>query len=103
MFQTSVLEKIETNILCSKPFLENRTVYEIMWKNNAERVRLQMTIWRLRISCWIPKATETHSEYVVLIVLPVQQWLLESVYMSLYKYIACLVYDSHIQHVNILC
>ena len=23
-----------------------------------------MTIWRMRIACWIPKATNTHSEYV---------------------------------------
>ena len=28
----------------------------------------QMTKWRTRISCWIPKATNTHSEYVILIV-----------------------------------
>jgi len=25
--------------------------------------RLQMTIWRMRIACWIIKATATHSEY----------------------------------------
>jgi len=24
-------------------------------------------IWRVRIACWIPKATDTHSEYVILI------------------------------------
>jgi hypothetical protein len=36
-----------------------------------------MTIWRMRvrIACWILKATNTHSEYVMLIVLPLQQWL----------------------------
>jgi hypothetical protein len=27
----------------------------------------QMTIWRMRIACWIPKATNTHSEYVIFI------------------------------------
>jgi len=26
-----------------------------------------MTIWRMRIAYWIPKATNTHSEYVTLI------------------------------------
>ena len=26
-----------------------------------------MTIWRMRIACWIPEATNTHSEYVTLI------------------------------------
>jgi hypothetical protein len=31
----------------------------------------------MRIACWIPKATDTHSEYVILIVFPMQQWLHE--------------------------
>ena len=26
-----------------------------------------MTIWRMRISCWIPKATDTHPEYVIIL------------------------------------
>jgi len=26
-----------------------------------------MTIWRMRIACWILKAINTHSEYVMLI------------------------------------
>ena len=30
--------------------------------------RPQMTIWRMRIACWIPKATNTHSEYVMLLI-----------------------------------
>ena len=25
-----------------------------------------MTIWRIRIACWMPKATNTHSEYVII-------------------------------------
>jgi len=53
MFLTNFVEKIETNILCSKPFLENPTVYEIMWKNIAERGMLQMALWRMRIACCI--------------------------------------------------
>jgi len=32
---------------------------------------------RMRIACWITKATDTHSEYAKLIALPQQQWLLE--------------------------
>ena len=35
--------------------------------------RPQMTIWRMCIACWIPKATGTHSEYVTLIAFPLQQ------------------------------
>jgi hypothetical protein len=37
-----------------------------MWKNTAERGKPQMKIWRMRIACWIRKATNTHSEYVIL-------------------------------------
>jgi len=46
-----------------------------MWKNIVERGRPQMAIWRMRIACWIPKAADRHSEYVILIALPLQQWL----------------------------
>jgi len=48
-----------------------------MRKNIAEPDRPQMTIWRMRIACWIPKATDTHSEYVILIAFPLQQRLRE--------------------------
>ena len=30
-----------------------------MWKNVVRRGRPQMTIWRMRVACWIPKATNT--------------------------------------------
>jgi len=33
MFQTKVVEIIETHILCSVTTFENSTVYGIMWKN----------------------------------------------------------------------
>jgi hypothetical protein len=46
------------------PFYENRAVYEIMWKNIVGRSRPLMTIWRMRIACWIPKATNTHTQVV---------------------------------------
>jgi hypothetical protein len=61
MFQTNVVEKIKTYILCAATFLENRAVYEKMWKNILERDRPQITIWRTRIACWVPKATNTHT------------------------------------------
>ena len=50
-----------------------------------------MTIWRIRIACWIPKATNTHSQYVILIVRTLQQWLYEHAAMLCYTYIASLV------------
>ena len=39
-------------------------------KNIVERGRSQMTIWRMRIACWIPQARSTHSQYVILIAFP---------------------------------
>jgi hypothetical protein len=41
----------------------------------ARQYRNGNIIWRMRIACWIPKATITHSEYVILIVFQRQQWL----------------------------
>jgi len=64
MFQTKVVEKIKTRILCSIIFFsppENCAVCEIMWKNIAEPERPQMTIWRMRVAHWTPQAaTNTH-------------------------------------------
>jgi len=58
MFQTNLVEKIKTHILHSITFFENRTVYEIMWKNVAEPDRPQMTVGRMRFACRATKATK---------------------------------------------
>ena len=50
-----------------------------------------MTMWRMCIACWISKATNPHSEYVILIAFPQRQWLHESASMLRHTYIACLV------------
>jgi hypothetical protein len=69
MFQAKVVEKKKRDILQSISFL-NRAVCEIMLKNIIEPDRPQMAIWRMRIAAWIPTATNTHSEYVLLIAFP---------------------------------
>jgi hypothetical protein len=43
----------------------------------AEPDMPQMTLWRMRTARWIPKAPNTHAVYVILITLPLQQWLHE--------------------------
>ena len=48
-----------------------------------------MTIRRMRIACWITKATNTHSECVTLIAFPLQQRLHERASMLRCTYIAC--------------
>jgi len=40
-----------------------------MWNNIVGPDKPQMTIWRMRITCWITKATDTHSVYVILLIL----------------------------------
>jgi hypothetical protein len=62
-----------------------------MWKNVIELNRPQMTVWLMRIVCWIPKATNTPSEYGILISFPLQQWLNESASMLRYAYTAYLI------------
>ena len=59
-------EPRNTHFMVNNFFFENLAVYEIMWKNIVERGRPQMTIWRMRFACWITKATNTHSAYVIL-------------------------------------
>jgi len=71
-----------------------------MWKNFVQQGRPQMTIWRMRIACWMTKATarthththtHTHTRCVKLIASPLQQWLHERASLLRYTYIICLV------------
>jgi hypothetical protein len=73
-FQTKVVEKMKTHILWSVTFYfpENRAVCEIIWKIKVEPDRPQMTIWLRRIACWMPKAINTHSGFVVLTNFPLR-------------------------------
>jgi hypothetical protein len=57
-------------------------------KNIVERGRPQMIECRMHIACWIPKATDIHSQYVILIAFPLQQFLHESASISRYTYVA---------------
>jgi hypothetical protein len=50
-----------------------------------------MTIWRMRITCWMPKAKNIISEYVILIDFPLQIWLKERASMLRHSYIVRLV------------
>ena len=34
-------------------------------------------IQRMRFACWISKAADTHSEYVIIDIFPLQQWIRE--------------------------
>ena len=41
---------------------------------------------RMRIACWIPKATDAHWQYVILITFPLQEWFHERASMLRYTY-----------------
>ena len=66
-----------------------------MWENILQPGRPQLTIRRMRIAYWITKATNTHSEYVILTAFPPQQWLHERASMLRNTYTACLVLSLH--------
>jgi hypothetical protein len=71
-FQTKFVEKLKTNILCSRCFVFPKIVL----------------FMRLRFACWVTKATNTHREYLTLSALPLQQWLPESASVLRQAYIA---------------
>jgi hypothetical protein len=52
-----------------------------------------MTIWRIRIECWIPEAINTHSEYVTATAFSLKQQLHKRELLLSYirTYIACLL------------
>ena len=50
------------------------------------------TIMCMRIACWITKAADKHSEYVILIAFPRQNWLGERTSVLRHTYIACFCY-----------
>ena len=51
---------------------ENQNTHFMFCNFFPKIIRPQMTIRRMRTACWIPTATNTHSEYVKLIAFPLQ-------------------------------
>jgi hypothetical protein len=54
-----------------------------------------MTTRRMRIARWIPKATNTNSEYVMLIAFPLQHWLHERALILRYTLFSCVAVRLH--------
>jgi hypothetical protein len=61
-----------------------------------------MTIWRRNIPRWVPKLTNTHSEYVELIAFPLHQWLHEHASTSRYTYtgLSCVYLNTAVRDGN---
>jgi hypothetical protein len=64
------------------------------WKNIVEADRPQMAIRHVRFACWIPKATNTYSEYI-LIAFPMKQLLHERASI-LYVHYLLFSFNAHI-------
>ena len=99
MFPTRGVEKIK-NIYIYIPrtktsfFLsENRSRYWVLWKkgDTARQVTDGNIIRRMRVASWIPKATNTYLECVILIAFTQQQWLHERASTLRYTCTSCLV------------
>jgi hypothetical protein len=84
-------ENQNTHFTFNNFFFENRIIYKIMLKNIVKPDRPQMTMWRMRVACWVPKTTNSHSEQVILTAFPLQQWLHEGTSVLRYMYIVFLV------------
>ena len=74
-----------------------------MWNDIVQPDKPQMPVWRMRIVRCIPKFANRHSQYVILIAFPLQQWLHQSALMLPSTYSACLVnFDAVRQPTRIL-
>jgi integrase len=81
-------ENQNPHFVYSNNFFENLAVYENVENYGIARQATEDNIIRRNR---IPKATNTHSEYVVFITFPLQQWFHERAAVLCYAYIVCLV------------
>ena len=51
---------------------------------------------RMRFSCWITKASDTHSDYPILTAFPRQQSFLKRRQCYVYTYVACLIFHTYV-------
>jgi hypothetical protein len=106
MFQTKVVEKIKTHILSPITFfrLSYRLLYNVEKYGTARQATDDNIIRRVHLACWITKATVTHSEYEMLILLHANNGHAKTPQCYVYTYIACLVFTTspglHTKHVN---
>jgi hypothetical protein len=90
MFQKSVVEKTETQFYVRWLFFPRKS--HRLWDNVEKYCRTRQAtddviIRLMRFACWITKATDTHSECVILIAFAQSKWLRELVSMLLHTYI----------------
>ena len=92
MFQTKVTDKVKRDLMFNKFFHSWCRLCDNVEKYcRAGQAMGNIIVQSMRFACWIPKATDMLSEYVILIAFPLQQWLYKCTSMLHYMNIACLV------------
>ena len=86
--QTKFYRKIQS--LCPVTFFENRVVYYIMWEKKVVEPS-----WHMPIACWIPKARNTHTGYVILTAFLLQRWLNKRSTLLRYSTLPVLLISSY--------
>jgi len=77
------------NDLCKFMILSHWILLRIVGKyGTSGQATDDNIIWRIRIACCVNKSTNTHSDCVILIAFPVQQWLQERTLVLRYTYSA---------------
>ena len=76
------LQRKTTHFMFSNFLSENRVVYEIMWKKycRSGQTTDDNIIRSMSFACGITKATNSHSEYVILVAFPLKQWYANAAY-----------------------
>ena len=88
MLQTKFVQEIKTHLMFNK-FFFLMCLCKIMWKNIVEPDRPHMAVECMHFASWVPKATDTCSEYEIFNTFLQQQWLRKCASM-LCLYIYCL-------------
>jgi len=97
MFRMKFVEKIKTHILCSVTFFrKSYRFWDKVEKYCTVGQATDDTVIRLmRITCWITKVTNTHSQYVILTAFPLQTQLHEPAWILRHTYFTCLVHSIY--------
>ena len=106
MFHTKFLEEIKHVFYAQQLFFFRKScrLWDVRKFNTAREGTNDNIIRRMRSSCWITKATHTHSKYVILIAFPPQEChpqtrLIVTEYT--YIYISCLIIVYYILAITV--
>jgi len=91
MFRQCCRGNQNTHFLFNNFFSENDTIFlgNVEKYGRAGQTTGGSVVGCMHIACWMTRATDTHSEYVILIAFQRQQWLRERASVLCHMYITC--------------